>query len=103
MTRYSWMLAAWIAVLPVEAADKPEELPWKVNPPRVMVKKELYRKSPKPKAAALAWEMYVGPKLERLEWNAIEVLDDVWDENRSRWSLDNGRTWSEWLPQATLP
>jgi len=75
------------------AADSP----WKVNKPIVSVQKELYKKHPKPRTAALAIVHYVGPKLERREHQAFETLDDVWDENRARWSSDNGRTWSDWV------
>jgi hypothetical protein len=41
---------------------------------------------------------YVGPKLERREVWAEESKDDVGDNVRARWSTDNGRTWTEFLP-----
>ena len=74
--------------------------PWKTNTPIVAVQREVYRKSPKPGAAALVRVEYVGPKLERMEWHGVEVVDDVWDENQSRWSTDNGRTWTPFVKQA---
>ncbi|REJ96324.1 MAG: exo-alpha-sialidase [Planctomycetota bacterium] len=75
-------------------ADEP---PWKLNQPIVGVEKEVYRKSPGPKAAALGWTYYVGPRLERMERRGVERIDDVHDEQQARWSEDNGRTWSDWV------
>lgn len=72
--------------------------PWKTNVPIVSVKKELYKKHAKPRAAALVSVLYVGPKLEKREWQAVEINDDVHDKQQARWSLDNGRTWSEYVP-----
>jgi hypothetical protein len=82
----------------VGSSQTDEKPPWTVNAPIVQVKKELYKKSPKPKAAALARVEYVGAKRELMEWQGVEVLDDVWDEQVARWSTDNGRTWSEFVP-----
>jgi hypothetical protein len=79
-------VGAWVA----------DELPWKVNKPIVRIEKACYRQSPGPKAAALGSTVYVGPKLERMEWQGVERLDDVWDEQMARWSIDNGRTWTAW-------
>ena len=42
--------------------------------------------------------VYVGPKLERREIQAEEIKDDVGDNVRARWSMDNGRTWTEFVP-----
>jgi hypothetical protein len=69
----------------------------KGNPPIVTVKKELYKKHPKPRAAALVSVQYVGPKLERREWQGVEINDDVHDNQVARWSMDNGRTWSDFV------
>src|SRR5262245_3516379 len=89
------LILGLVRILPLLGlAQEKESPPWKSNPSIVKVKRELYRKSPKAGAAALVRVEYVGPKLERLEWHGVEVVDDVWDENQSRWSDDNGRTWS---------
>lgn len=77
------------------AGDVP---PWKTNAPIMTVEKELYRKHPKPRAAALVSVDYVGPKLEKREWQAVEINDDVHDNQVARWSTDNGRTWSKFVP-----
>jgi hypothetical protein len=81
-------------------AQSVEQLPWKLNRPIVSVKKELYRKHPKPRAAAMVSVQYVGPRLELREWQAVEIRDDVADDQAARWSLDNGRTWSAWVALA---
>jgi len=83
-------------VLGAQPGDLP---PWKVNPPIVVVKKELYKKHPQPLTAAAVRVEYVGPRLELREWQAIETEDDVYDRNQSRWSLDNGRTWSDFVQE----
>ena len=79
------------------AAEKPTELPWRVNKPIVTVKKELYRKSPRPGTGAFVTMEYVGPNLELLETysaNSSDVLTDV----KQRLSTDNGKTWSAFQP-----
>ena len=73
-------------------------MPWRANKPIVTVQKELYRKHPKPRAAARAWRDYVGPNRELMEVQSLEILDDVGEDITARWSLDNGRTWSEPMP-----
>src|SRR6266516_4552273 len=78
-------------------ARSEEPPPWKVNRPIATVKKELFKKHPKPRTAALVTLQYVGPKLELMEWHGFETNDDVWDDNKVRWSLDNGRTWSDFV------
>jgi hypothetical protein len=78
----------------LQASEIQHPPPWQENPPIVTIKKELYKKSPRPGAAALVAVSYVGPKLERREWQGIEVLDDVHEQQVARWSMDNGRTWS---------
>ena len=81
------------------SAQSPEEVPpWKTNPPIVTVKKELYRQHTRPREAPLAAVYYVGPKLERREMQAEEVESDVGSNVRARWSTDNGRTWTEFVP-----
>ena len=47
----------------------------------------------------MASEQYVGPGLERREWRAAEEISDVANAQRARWSRDNGKTWSDWVPQ----
>jgi hypothetical protein len=95
MHRAALALVAAFLAGPAPAQDRP---PWQDNKPIVTVKKELYRKSPRPGAAALAAVYYVGPRLERMEWQGVEVTDDVHDDQAARWSRDNGRTWSEFRP-----
>lgn len=73
--------------------------PWETNPPIATVTAERYRPHPRPRAAAMTTVQYVGSGLERREWQATESRDDVADEQQARWSLDNGRTWSAWVPQ----
>lgn len=73
--------------------------PWETNRPIAAVRRELYRSHPRPRAAALTAVHYVGPGLERREWRAVSSRDDVSDEQVARWSPDNGRTWSAWVPQ----
>ena len=73
-------------------------MPWEVNKPIISVKKELYKKHPRPGAAALVSVSYVGSKLERMEVHALEIRDDVPSEPMRRYSTDNGRTWSEFEP-----
>jgi hypothetical protein len=73
--------------------------PWETNTPLATIQKSLHSAHPTPKAAAMAAMHYVGPSLERREWKAIETRDDVADQQAARWSTDNGRTWSEWVPQ----
>jgi hypothetical protein len=74
-------------------AEDSETLPWKTNKPIVTVKRELYGKWTRPKAAALASEQYVGPNLERLEYRGVEIIDDAPEGHKWRFSNDNGRTW----------
>lgn len=73
--------------------------PWETNRPLATVEKTLHAQHPRPKAAAMAALHYVGPHLERREWRAVESRDDVADDQTARWSTDNGRTWSDWIPQ----
>ncbi|MCC7375808.1 MAG: hypothetical protein IT581_14215 [Verrucomicrobiales bacterium] len=73
--------------------------PWATNTPLATVKKSAHAVHPAPKAAAMAAMHYVGPGLERREWKAVETRDDVADQQAARWSTDNGRSWSDWVPQ----
>jgi hypothetical protein len=101
--RFATISLAWVVLilsLSTAAGFAAEQLPWKVNTPIVSVKKELYKKHPKPRAAAMVSVAYVGPGLQRREWQALEIQDDVADQQRARWSTDNGRTWSDWVAQA---
>ncbi|OHB78313.1 MAG: hypothetical protein A2W31_09180 [Planctomycetes bacterium RBG_16_64_10] len=72
--------------------------PWQVNTPIVTVRRELYRTHSRPREAPLAAVVYVGPHLERREMQAEEVESDVGENVRARWSADNGRTWTEFVP-----
>ena len=62
------------------------------------MKKELYLKHPAPRVAPWASLQYVGPGLELREVQGIERESDVGENIRARWSIDNGRTWSDFQP-----
>lgn len=86
------------------AVDPPEasnETPWKTNRPIATVRKEIHRRRDNPNQAPLASVVYVGPGLEKREVFAEESESDVADDVRARWSLDNGRTWSEFARVAS--
>lgn len=83
---------------PVRGDDS--DLPWKVNQPLVTVQKEVYKKHPRKGAGVLVSVRYVGPKLERRETHSVEFRDDVYSERFSRFSSDNGKTWSPSRPLA---
>ena len=72
--------------------------PWLTAKPIVRVRKELYRKHTRPGSAAVVGQMYVGPGLERMEVHAIEATVDIHTDMVRRFSLDNGRTWSNFEP-----
>ena len=72
--------------------------PWKSNLPIVLVKKELYLKHPAPRVAPWVSLEYVGPKHELREVQGVERESDVGESIRARWSVDNGRTWSDFQP-----
>jgi len=78
--------------------DRLGESPWKVNPPIVTVKKQLYKKHANLREAANVSVQYVGPRLELREVHSVESRSDVADEIRARWSSDDGRTWSAFVP-----
>lgn len=100
------IMILWIVLCtgPILAEVPQQSVPWKTNTPIVSVKKELYLKHPKPGAAALASDGYVGPKLERLEFQGMEIIDDVTESGKGRFSDDNGRTWVDFnSPPETQP
>src|SRR5262249_19714285 len=68
------------------------------NLPIAYVKKELYLKHPAPRVAALASLQYVGPHFEMREVQSLERESDVGEQLQSRWSTNNGRTWSDFVP-----
>ncbi len=97
-TRWLLACAALLATGAAGQAQEVEKAPWQVNPPIATVKKELYRKHEKPRAAVLASVSPVGPKLQLREVQCTESKSDVGDDIKSRWSDDNGRTWSDLVP-----
>ncbi len=102
-TAYGFLLIQIMLAPPAIADDASSDtaLPWEVNRPIVTVKKELYKKHPRPGAAALVGVRYVGPKWERMETHAVEFRDDVHNERFTRFSFDNGRTWNRPQPLAS--
>ena len=50
------------------------------------------------RGAAVVRVQYVGLGLERRELYSTESMDDVLDDIQARWSVDNGRTWSTFVP-----
>src|SRR5690348_13273925 len=72
-------------------ADSAPQMPWETNTPIVSVKKELLLPHPRPRAAALSSVQYVGPELQLLRRQSVEVRDDVHGEIFDSLSLDNGR------------
>jgi hypothetical protein len=82
------------------AAERPAKMPWQVNKPIVVVKKELYRKHPSPGASAWVNLEYVGPKLELLETDNVMASSDMLTDRRWRFSADNGKHWSDFQPLA---
>ena len=92
------LLLVCIAVRLSRAGATPDPLPWKVNTPIVSVRKEVYKKCPRPRAAALVNVAYVGPNLARREVHSLELRDDVHSSRGWRLSRDNGRTWTKLEP-----
>jgi hypothetical protein len=63
------------------------------------VKKEIYVPYPEPAKAPWVSMRYVGRGLRREEFRSFMLSSD-WNESlQKRTSNDNGRTWSEWLPE----
>lgn len=73
-------------------------MPWKVNEPIATVKKQLNLKHPRPRVGATFSIQYVGPKLELMATESVEIRDDVASEVRRRYSFDNGKTWTKLEP-----
>ena len=73
-------------------------MPWRVNPPLAVVKKEIYLKQPRRNAAAMAARTYVGPRFQMREIQGLEARDDVHTGRSIRFSDDNGRTWTPFAP-----
>ena len=86
-----------VPLMALGAVAAGETMPWRTNPPIVLVEKQIYRKHERPRAAMLVSVQYVGPKLERREVHAHEVASDVGADIQARWSADNGRTWSDFV------
>lgn len=82
-----------------ETLARAAEGPWETNPPIATVTRLLHDTHPSERHAAMASVQYVGPGLERREWRALEKVSDVADQQRARWSVDNGKTWSDWTLQ----
>ncbi len=87
-----------IAATTAVGEDRSGQPPWKANPPIVTVTKELYKMHAKPREAAQVSMAYVGPRLELRQVHSVESRSDVADNVRARWSSDNGRTWSAFVP-----
>jgi len=95
----SLLAAVWACVvMPACAQEQSDQLPWKVNKPIVSVKKEVYVEHAVAGEAVWVKMQYVGPNLERREVRLIERESDVGEDIKARWSTDNGRTWSEFVP-----
>jgi hypothetical protein len=91
------LLTAIRAVLRVSDSEA-SVAPWKTNMPIAFVKKELYLKHNSPRVAPWASVQYVGPKHELREVQGIERESDVGEQIKARWSNDNGRSWSDFVP-----
>jgi hypothetical protein len=91
MAAFVAMTALTVAVL----AEEPSAMPWRTNRPIATVKKEVFFKSPRPKACAYVNRDYVGPGLELTEVRSLEEKSDTLVELRCRLSRDNGRTWTD--------
>jgi hypothetical protein len=79
-------------------AGEAQPPPWQSRAKIATVQKQLYKRHPAPRAAALVSMQYVGPGLQRREVQGVESVSDVADQIVARWSADNGRTWSAFVP-----
>jgi len=73
-------------------------LPWQVNSPIAVVKREIYKKHPREKVAAWVQVRYPGPGLLREEIHTQWATSDTPKRPRRRRSTDNGRTWGAFEP-----
>lgn len=98
--RARWLVVLVLALSQADAGESEPTpaAPRQTNQPIVRVKKELYKPHPKPRAAMLVSMQYVGPRLERREVQGMESESDVGENLVARWSSDNGRSWSEFVP-----
>jgi hypothetical protein len=62
------------------------------------VKKEIYVRSPQDLVASIVSMTYIGQGLRKEEFRAFQRSSDWSDNEKKRWSEDNGLTWSEWVP-----
>jgi hypothetical protein len=76
----------------------PVEVPWTTNLPIALAKKELYLRHPAPRVAPWVSLQYVGADRQLREVRGTERESDVGEGIRARWSEDNGRTWSGFVP-----
>jgi len=80
-----------------------EQPPWEVNPPIVSVDRQVIREyytDPETGniSAVGASQFYVGPELERKEIAAYQAASDTPFNPTCRYSWDNGRTWTPYVP-----
>jgi hypothetical protein len=88
------VLVVWAR--PGQTADEPP--PWRHNSPITTSTKQPYLRHTRPREAPLVSVQYVGLRLERREVQAVESISDVANNIRARWSTDNGRIWSDFVP-----
>jgi hypothetical protein len=81
------------------AADN-NDAPWKTNRPIVKVTKHLYKETPTKGNGIWIQQYYVGPGLQRMEVQSLEVASDISEKVKYHFSDDNGRTWS---PFSSMP
>jgi hypothetical protein len=73
-------------------------VPWKSNIPIALVKKEMYLNHTAAGVAPWASVSYTGPNLELREVRGIEQESDVGEKIQARWSLNNGVSWTDFVP-----
>lgn len=92
-------LLAMLFILPSAVYAGPESsAPRGPTRPIAEVNREVYRRHPRPKTAALVSVRYVGPGLLREERYSTMARSDTPEKPKRRWSRDNGRTWSDYQP-----
>lgn len=83
-------------LLPSAAYAEPESsTPRDRTTPIAEVNREVYRKHPRPKTAAMVSARYVGPGLVREECYSTMARSDTPEKPTRRRSKDNGRSWSD--------